>query len=248
MGYSDKNEQKTVNTASMQSSGDTLDQFFINVIGINIVRPDNPAALFPVSAAIHAEERRIAEEKENNPEPGDKMKDGTIYLGKYTPINREGVNLGKTFNVFAAPQDLPERMTYVDTVAYIAALKNWNGYDGTDYATDKEIYAAINADSYAGGWIIPTRDILRGKNVNAVNTTPDNLYAHQSKGAFQGTFKTAVSSHGSSRLGFYWSSTELRNSPFYVCGVGLSDGYQDGALKHRDLFNCRPVRLVQITP
>ncbi len=43
-----------------------------------------------------------------------------VYLGQYKPQDRDGNSLGKVFNVFAAPQDLPDTMKYVDAVKHIA--------------------------------------------------------------------------------------------------------------------------------
>jgi len=44
--------------------------------------------------------------------------------------------------------------------------------------------------------------------------------------------------------GWYWSSTEYRNSPSYVSSVRLSDGYEYWNLKDCSRLRCRPVRLV----
>lgn len=107
------------------------------------------------------------------PKPGDLVPGQGIYLGQYTPKDRDGNSLSKTFNVFAAPEDLPERMTYIGAVEYIAQLKNWHGHDGTNYATDKEFYDAVKNGSYNGGWIVPTYGIL----------------SHKDKGALLGTLR-----------------------------------------------------------
>ena len=183
----------------------------------------------------------------SNAKPGDLIEGEGVYLGPYTPVDRNGVFLSKTFNVFAAPEDLPETMKYVDAVKHIAKLKKWNGYDGTNYATDKEIYAALKEGSYNGGWIIPTRDILHGKDVDGKDTTPDNILSAKDKGAFKEAkhaFKTAASS-SSDFPDWYWSSTEVRVHPSFVCFVRLSDGHVDFILKDNFRLSCRPVRLVE---
>ncbi|MBI3440597.1 MAG: hypothetical protein HY052_02140 [Proteobacteria bacterium] len=185
------------------------------------------------------------------PEPpiGEKTQDGqSVYLGQYVPKDRDGNSLGKIFNVFAAPQDLTdasgkkETFKYVNAVKRIAELKNWNGFDGTNYATDKEIYQALKDGSYNGGWIIPTRDLLSGKDVDGNATTPDNLHAHKNTGALAGTFTTAAS--GSGYPGWYWSSTENRDDSSGVHGVRFSDGYESWDRKDSLRLSCRPVRLV----
>ena len=154
---------------------------------------------------------------------GKDIKGEGIYLGTYAPVDRDGVSLKKVFNVFAAPDDLfiketrqvhkkakglrglfgatvvenetkyIEIFTYEDAVKYVAGLKSWHGHDGANHATDKELYTAIKDSTYNGGWIIPTRDILLGKDLNDNKTTPDNILAHKDKGSLKGTFKMAAS-------------------------------------------------------
>ncbi len=176
--------------------------------------------------------------------PGQLVKGQGVFAGTWEPKDRDGKSLGKIFNVFAAPQDLPETMKYVGAVKHIAKLKGWNGFDGTHYATDKEIYKALKDGSYDGGWIIPTRDILRGNDVDGKDTTPDNFFAHQNRGAFKGTFKTATASV-SRYPGWYWSSTEDRDTSSCVRVVCFSGGYENWFTKDNFLLSCRPVRLVE---
>ncbi len=204
--------------------------------------------IFPVSAAI----RKAKAEILNNPNPGDLISGQGVYLGKYRPLNRKGVSLGKTFNVFAAPEDLPKTMSYVDTVKYIAELEKWHGFDGTNYPTDKEIYAALKNGSYNGGWIIPTRELLGGTEPdgkagsrNERIIQPDNLFDHRNQGAFNGTFKTAFCS-GSDYPRWYWSSTEGRDNPSRVWNFMFSEGVEDCNHKNDLYLSCRPVRLVEV--
>ncbi len=165
-----------------------------------------------------------------------------IFLGQYKPGDRAGNNLGKIFNVFAAPQDLPDTMRYVDAVKCIANLKGWNGFDGTNYATDKELYAAIKSGNYNGGWIIPTRELLSDMDVDGTATQPGNLYAHKNTGALKGTFTEAATS--SSRYpDWYWSSMENRDDSSNVLVIRFSDGVEDWDVKDFYRFSCRPVRL-----
>ena len=174
-----------------------------------------------------------------------------LYVGKYAPLDRNGVSLGKVFNVYAAPEDLPGTMSYVDAVKHIAGLKNWHGHDGTNYPTDRQIYAALKDGSYKGGWIIPTRELLVGTEPDGQSGVrkgkviqPDNLFDHQNKGAFKGTFKRAASS-GSGFPDWCWSSTENRDSPSVVWGVRFSGGYEGWFHKDGLRLSCRPVRLVE---
>lgn len=181
------------------------------------------------------------EEALKDARPGQKMPDGTVYLGRYTPKDRDGNSLSKTFNVFAAPNDLPKTMAYVEAIEYVAGLKNWNGYDGTNYPTDEEIYAALKDGSYNGGWIIPPHEILCGKDTDGGTTTPDNLYACRNGGAFKGTFRDVASGNNSI---WYWSSTENRVEPSHLWNVRFSDGKREWNHNKELRLSCRPVRLV----
>lgn len=122
-----------------------------------------------------------------------------IYLGIYALKDKDGVSLGKIFNVYAAPENLPgQDLNYEDTVNYIANLRLRHGHDGTKYKSDEEIHAALKDGSYKGGWIIPPREILCGKDRNGQSTTPDNLHDSRNKGEFISTFYIKNTS--------YWTS------------------------------------------
>ena len=172
---------------------------------------------------------------------GQKTADG-VYIGQYAPKDRDGNSFGRIFNVFAAPEDLGGTETYVDAVKHISQLKNWNGFDGTDYATDKELYKALKDNSYKGGWIIPTRDLLSGEDVDGNDTQSGNLLAAFNKGVLKG-IKTEYAS-GSGYPDWYWSSTEDRDYPSGVLGVRLSDGFECWSRKVNFRLSVRPVRLV----
>lgn len=208
-------------------------------------------------SGVTAEERELEQQREaleqeiehrKNPEPGQMIEGEGIFVGKYAPKDRDGNSLGKIFNVFAAPEDLPETATYDETVRKISELKDWNGHDGTNYANDAEIYAALKDGRYGGGWIIPTWDILHGEDAGDNATAPDSIFAHKDKGAFKEAkhaLKTAATVPSSSSFfpNRYWASTESRfNSG--VCDVRLSDGNGGWSLKDGLRLSCRPVRLV----
>ena len=182
---------------------------------------------------------------------GDLISGQGIFLGLYEPTDGDGNSLGKIFNVYAAPQDLPDTMKYTDAVKYIASLKEWYGFEGTNYATDKEIYAALKDGSYTGGWIIPPYELLMGAKPDGGQgiredrvTQPDNLFDHRNKGAFKGAFKTAAV-NGAGFPVWYWSSTEHRDNPSCGHAVRLADGGEDWLSKDGYRFSCRPVRLVE---
>ena len=221
--------------------------------------------VFPISAALAKEERRkeAARQKAEaealkNPQPGQMIAGQGVFLGQYTPKDRAGKNLGKTFNAFASPEDLTnksgkkETYKYVDAVKRIAELKDWNGFDGTNYATDKELYKALKDGTYTGGWIIPTRELLIGTEPDGESGVrkgkviqPDNLYDHRNKGALKDTFCTKAAS-GSDYPQWYWSCTENRGNPSDVWNADFSDGNEDWYLKDFIRLSCRPVRLLAI--
>ena len=196
----------------------------------------------------------LAEEAIANAKPGQLVSGQGVYIGKYQPKDREGNSLGKIFNAFASPEDLTNKsgkkatFIYVDAVKRIAELKDWNGFDGTNYATDKELYKALKDGSYTGGWIIPPRELLSGTDVDGEkDVQKDNLYAHKDKGSFKGTFTTAAARGGSVFFQWYWSCTKDRGHPSGVWNADFSDGFEDW--HHKDIrLSCRPVLLVEVKP
>ncbi len=187
--------------------------------------------LSPISSAI-------IEEALKNPEPGVWVPGQGIYLGKYKPKDSYGISLGKMFNVFAAPEDLPDAMQYYETVKYIATLKDWHGFGGTSYVNTEEVYAALKDGSYNGGWIIPPHALLTG-------TESDNFINHKNKGVFKGTFKADAHNNADSATDWYWSSTE---SDGYFLALRFSNcdvAWYNGNVGTN--INCRPVRLVEVS-
>lgn len=172
-------------------------------------------------------------------ERGELVKDEGIFLGQYEPRAPAGESLGRVFNVFAAPVDLPGQNTYQDAATAVSRLRHWQGHDGDRYYADEDgIRAALENGSYQGGWIIPPRDILVGT-VKEVMT--DSLYGSRNERAFANTFARS----GRTNAEWYWSST--RQTPesndvwiqrFKAEGEGKFFSKEGSALE------VRPVRLV----
>lgn len=191
-------------------------------------------------------------------EPGQKMPDGTVYLGQYKPKDRDGKSLSKTFNVFAAPEDLTDTIgkkqtfKYIDAVKRLKDLKDFHGYDGESYASDKKLNQALKKGIYKGGWIIPTRELLIGTQADGPigvhiggAVQPDNLFDHRDKGLFKGSFcMKAARDCGFSES--YWSCTEDCENPALVWSASLWDGYQNWNHKDISSLSCRLVRLVPV--
>lgn len=151
------------------------------------------------------------------------------------PVQAEGVHVGqctilsKTFNVYAALNDLPETVTYPDALKHISGMK-----DGAPYADEAALQRAVQEGSYTGGWFIPTFEMLE-KNILASKHIPA-LWA-----AFS---ERAVS--GDSYPDWYWSLTPAepgtKNKTFNLREG--KEGKADNTGSPRD--SCRLVRLVPV--
>jgi hypothetical protein len=153
-----------------------------------------------------------------------------ILLGVWSPKDRNGNSLNKTFNVFAAPCDLgldengradKQILRYKDAVKCVSEIRSLMGHDGANYKNNTELYAALKNGSYKGEWFIPTREMIVGTDSNGQQVQTDTLLAHKDKGAFKNTFTLAS---GFDFAHWYWSCSETREGPSRVCGVRLSDG------------------------
>jgi hypothetical protein len=127
--------------------------------------PTNEA--FPVAAADMRTDqlRKADEQKKEAKEIQDKIgqpMDGGIFF-------RQVSILGQDFNVIAAPQNLTDdsgkvvEFKYNGAKARVAELLDWNGRNGTDYATSEDLVQAVKDGSYVldgAGWFIAPREWL----------------------------------------------------------------------------------------
>lgn len=184
---------------------------------------------------------------------GDVFSTEGIFMGQCTPKDRDGISLGITFNIFAAPQDLTDKnsnkitLTFNNTVKRMSELKDWHGHDGVGYENDETLYKAIKDGSYKGQWIIPTQEILKGCDIDNSSVQANNLYDCKEQGAFKDTFTTAAASSGSDFPQWYWSCTERRDYPSSVWNADFSDGNEGWDHKDELRLSCRPVRLVPVS-
>jgi hypothetical protein len=180
--------------------------------------------------------------------PGQLIQGKGIFLGVWSPKDRKGNSLNKTFNVFAAPDDLGldeygrgrrRLLKYKDAVKCVSEIRSLMGHDGAGYENDTELYAALKKGCYKGEWFIPTREMFIGTDIDGKHVQTDILFAHKDKGAFKNTFRHAG---GSAHADGYWSCSEHREDPSYVYDVRLSDGYVGWDRKDVNSLSCRPVR------
>jgi hypothetical protein len=176
------------------------------------------AGVLPFSDAlaerVREEEKRRKEEAIRNARPGDKIEGCGVFIGTWAPVDNTGRKLGMTFNVFAAPWDLPDQdgriatFTYNEALKSLAAMEKFHGFGCTGYADDEALYAALANDSYDGTWIIPPRELLDGL-ASGRETCRDNLYAYQDEGTLRNSFRTEPDITGSRDVYpyLYWTCT-----------------------------------------
>lgn len=167
------------------------------------------------------------------PEMGTLVKGEGVYIGRYEPMDGQGKSLGKIFNVYAASEDLTKDISCNAVLKKLRELKNWHGYDGSDYATSVKIIFDLISGSYKGGWVIPPLEIVEAGNQEA------SLFKCRNSGVLYGTLDEKES---------YITSTMTKDAKNFH-GVKMEDG---GLTSFDPTFtsgrSCRPVRLVEIKP
>tara|TARA_B100000965_G_C19587778_1_gene756562 strand:- start:926 stop:1639 length:714 start_codon:yes stop_codon:yes gene_type:complete len=156
-----------------------------------------------------------------------------VFVGTYEPADRQGRSFGKTFNLFAAPDDLTDGegkkvlLTFNKAVKHVVTLKDWHGFDGGNLRNDTAVYDAVRNDPKAlENWFIPTKDIV------------ERFYGHKDDGAFKGTFVDNFRGHAR----WYWSCTEHREDASSVCAITFTLGVDGWVRKDNFRLSTRPVR------
>ncbi len=219
--------------------------------GDDITPPHSPLH-WPISAAI-----RMAREESGRKiyRPGERVEYQGIYLGLYHPKNNNGSSLNKTFNVFAAPEDLVAPttkeacFTYYDTRIYTLALENWHGFDGSDYIDQTELNAALEDGLYKGTWIIPPLEILSGFDAYGwLLADQTSLYQHRHTEAFDNTFNISTGIITTDITDYYWSCSRVQNNPGRQWATRFYDGacFAPANIDKTESLRCRLVRLVEM--
>jgi hypothetical protein len=194
------------------------------------------AALTHAAALRRKQAQEIA-----NAVPGHVIRGVGVYLGQWQPRDRKFRRVGPLFNVLAAPEDLPRTREYIPTVKYIAKLKNWHGCDGANIETMEDFLTLIRTKRYDGGWMVPPRDVMEGKDLFGRDTMADNLLRHKDKPGF-GKFNLAISDGESMRTpDWYWTCTGGGTGMTTVCLATGESGFSD---EYEIFHSCRPVRML----
>jgi hypothetical protein len=169
-----------------------------------------------------------------------------VYIGVWAPKDRTGRSLGKTFAVYAAPEDLTDASgkrlaaTFKDAARELASKRNWHGFDGGDFASDTALYKGLTDGSAIGKWFLPTRDLLVGTDIDGKKVQDDTLYAHKDRGDLKGAFMPSRYIYRN----YYWSLSERRGDQSFVWCARLADGDEFWKLKDYSRFlSSRPCRV-----
>lgn len=208
--------------------------------------PVDTSTAFPLSTALAREQAQKIKEQEALV-IGKFIPNKGVFFGTWTPKDKNGKSLGKTFNLFAAPQDLQDTsrermtMTFDNAIAAVSRLKNWQGYNGARFQNEKDLYKALANNTYKGEWFIPTLDMLIGLTPDNQKITGDSLFTHKEAGALKNSFN--VASRGGGNAIWYWSCTENANITSEVYCGQVGSGSRSSSKKNYYSHSVRVVRL-----
>lgn len=199
--------------------------------------PASAADVCPIAAAVvQQQERRkaaqvTAQRKALDEKVGQQMGTDGIFMGQVTL-------LGRTFNVFAAPQDLTNEAGQVvdfkvgEAQARLATLTDFNGHDGTNFKDDQEFMDALENSTYDGGWVIPPRLLLVGTDNAGSAAQPANIVTCAQKDKLPGIDKASKYLSSSFNEKSFVTVAEMPKGTISNGSPGIARG------------KCRPVRLV----
>ncbi len=201
--------------------------------------------VFPVTAA--ALRKRKAEQGREHA-VGDWVEGEGVFLCRYHLKDAQGKDLGRIFNVYAAPEDLTDvegkktLLTFNETVQQVAALRDWHGHHGGNYHEEEALKSVLKKGRYHGEWVIPPMDILGGP----MQLVEGTLYAARHIGHFAKTFER------SGKINFphvpenYWSCTACEFSPDDRSASNFFADYTAVYAMDEKKMRCRPVRFVEV--
>ena len=199
--------------------------------------------ILPVTTALTANPPKPAFDP-SKLEIGQMVEGKGIYFG-VQEITTEG-GLTQTFDLYAAPEDLTDAQdeklvtTYNKAVIALNEKEDWHGHHGECFKNSEELEKALVNGTYKGGWFIPTKEMVHGKDAQRKKVQANNLYDHREKMPSGSEFITTAS--GSALAHWYWSSTEHPVNSSLVYVVDFTDGGDGWDGKDYFKLSTRPVR------
>lgn len=194
-------------------------------------------------------EERVCALKSLRKESADESRAGEavgFLVGTWTPKDSHGEPLGKTFNVFAAPQSLKTgaggelSLKFNEAAQHMTQLKGWHGHDGAHYSDDAAFHQALIDGNYKGEWIMPTWEMLSGEKFE---WRSESLYNGGRKPELQAFF-----SERSSQGEWFWLNTRHHFHTLFQQVICLASGYESWMSADTNRKQCWPVRLVEVKP
>jgi hypothetical protein len=171
-----------------------------------------------------------------------------VYMGQMQPKNRNGRRIGKTYNLFAAKNDIKSQsggylmQNFKNMVREVAAVRGLHDHDGASVADVTALIRGLKDGSLEGKWVIPPLEWLLGKNVNHGASQTPSLYALRNTRAFADTFVTKPSVHPF-RSPLYWCLADHRDGQSILLGARFSDGNYISFGREFLRMSCRPCRV-----
>ncbi len=199
--------------------------------------------ILPVTTALTANPPKPAFDP-SKLEIGQMVKGKGIYFGVQEITTKGG--LTQTFDLYAALEDLTDAQdeklvtTYNKAVIALNEKEDWHGHHGECFENSEELEKALENGTYKGGWFIPTKEMVHGKDIQGNKVQANNLYDHREKMPSGSEFITT--DNGSGDAHWYWSSTERPGLSSHVYNVDFTDG--DDVWDHKGSYklSTRPVR------
>jgi hypothetical protein len=182
---------------------------------------------------------------------GEKVPGKGIFAGKWQPHFFNDMIMGKSFYVYAAPENLRTQMafgggrgparlwSFHDAANEVAGIQNWHGHAGCNLESTAALLDALDDGSYNGGWFIPPIELFTGRNAFGRHIHKHALQKHLNKPGFAPMLTNALHK--------FWSCTEDPETG-KILSVNLATKAVEGCDRNNMPLNCRPMRAEAITP
>jgi hypothetical protein len=185
-----------------------------------------------------------------SPTAGELVPNQGIFACLWKPLDRIGQSIGKIFELYVAPEDLPDDhggqqglFYFRGAINAVRSLKSWYGHDGIDVWNDDirgspGLTQALKDGTAVGRWFVPPVGPMMGisgdgtpigaDNVIVTNfkTRIDNLYRNRNAGVFNKSFMPRDSKDRRGDSYNYWTIThpDYHTFPDIVWVVSLAPG------------------------